>query len=103
VRWNEIYRYLSSYDDFRKLVQNYIAIVNEPREEKNKFFEWLKQRSIVPEYTEMLINLENKQEWRGLVNFLTDWKDVIFKITNWEIYRRVTESTSEIPANIDNK
>jgi hypothetical protein len=42
----------------------------------------------------MIRNLEENSAFRDLLEFLKDWEDMIFNIIDWEIYRRVAESTT---------
>jgi hypothetical protein len=84
VRWNTFYRHLSSSEDFRKKIREYVG-KSEP--ERNKLFSFEKD-NYPKEYRELLSDYISKPELRRLWDFLAEEEKTIFGITNWEIYRR---------------
>jgi hypothetical protein len=100
VRWNPFYKYVSSDRRFRDILKAYIDVTTQSTEERQKFFDWLGKRDLPNEYVDMINRLNKDSQEQDLLNFLIRWKDIVLNI-NWEIYRRVAESTSEIRTSRD--
>jgi len=100
VRWNDFYQYMASDNGFRSIAREYLHIAKKPAEERKMFFDWLGKMDLSEEYKKQITNLEKDPQSERLLDFLYKWEAIIFEITNWEIYRRVTKTTSEIPTNI---
>jgi hypothetical protein len=95
VRWRNFYREITADDsEFRKAVEE-IASMKRP-DRRNKLRE-IKSRQDDPknanrEFEKRLIDIEP-----GLWGFLSNSKEIIFSIKNWDIYRRAAEAVKEIP------
>lgn len=84
VRWINFYRFLSSKEDFRKIVQEYIG---KQQQERERTFNYHKGY-IAKEYEQLLSEFIQKPELWQLWDFLDKEKETILNIRHWEVYRR---------------
>jgi KAP family P-loop domain len=84
VRWINFYRFLSSKEDFRKIVQEYIG---KQQQERERTFNYHKGY-IAKEYEQVLSDFISKPELWQLWDFLDKEKETILNIKQWGAYRR---------------
>jgi predicted KAP-like P-loop ATPase len=92
VRWNKLYRNLTSNDvEFRKSLEKYASM---NRDERIRQLNDMKLRqkdegNVGQELEKRLVEIDDLDLW----DFLRQAGKIIFEIEKWEIYRRAAEST----------
>jgi hypothetical protein len=91
VGWDTFYRYISSDKKFREIAEKYANMSDSERKKEIKTR--LNNNENPPDDNEKVLFEMDSNLW----TFLSLEKDTIFKIQNWEIYRRAAEVVKEDP------
>jgi tetratricopeptide (TPR) repeat protein len=97
-KWPEFYLTLSSNSDFRKILEKFLDKpfdkVKEMKDESILGIELLNRFLKLDDTAQNVLKNEiNSELW----NIIKDEKDTIFKIEDWEIYRRAVRSVKKSP------
>jgi GTPase SAR1 family protein len=92
LRWENFYKYFSTDSVIRKHVRQYLGLTRNER--LSKFAE--EKKNLSKEYEDIMNSFLSEPGYLQLWKFLKEEQDTIFKIENWEIYRRAAQTAEEI-------